>query len=230
MNALAVVLARGGSKGLPGKNLLPLGGRPLLAWSVEAGVRAIRVSRVVVSSDDDAILAAGREAGAETLRRPAELAEDDTTSEAALVHAWAEAGRGEDVLVLLQPTSPLRTAGDVDAALALLDDPGADAVISVVEPERCPWKCFYADEHGHLRGLVDDETPFRPRQELPRAYSPNGAIYAVRTALFERSGRLFQPRTVPYVMPPERSLDVDSAEDLARARERERSENATQGR
>jgi CMP-N-acetylneuraminic acid synthetase len=217
VTALAVVLARGGSKGLPGKNLLPVAGKPLLAWSVEAALQAARVDRVVVSSDDAAILAAARDAGAETLQRPAHLAQDDTTSEASLIHAWQEAGRGEDVLVLLQPTSPLRTAADVDDALALLDRVDVDAVISVVEPDRSPWKCFYADENGHLRGLVDDDTPFRPRQELPRAFAPNGAIYAVRSALFEATGRLFQPRTVPFEMPAERGLDVDTADDLARA-------------
>ena len=217
MTVLAVILARGGSKGLPGKNLLPLAGRPLLVWSVDAGLQAERVDRVVVSSDDAAILDAARRAGAEALLRPTELAQDDTTSEASLVHAWEAAGRGEDIIVLLQPTSPLRTAEDVDAALVALEDPDVDSVISVIEPEQTPWKCFYTGEDGYLHGVVDDETPFRPRQELPRAYAPNGAIYAVRAKLFETTGRLFQPRTVPYLMPAERSLDVDTADDLVRA-------------
>ncbi len=217
MKTLAIILARGGSTGLPGKNLLPLAGKPLLAWSVEAGLRATGVDRVVLSSDDEAILAAAREAGAETLLRPAELAQDDTPSDVSLLHAWEQAGRGEGVLVLLQPTSPLRTAADIDGALARLEAPGADAVISVVEPPCNPWKCFYADDDGHLHGIAGNDAPFRPRQELPHAYAPNGAIYAVRTALFERTGKLFQPRTLPYVMDRERSLDVDTADDLARA-------------
>ena len=120
-------------------------------------------------------------------------------------------------MLLLQPTSPLRTATDVDAALAIRETETAEAVISVFEPEHSPWKAFYVAEDGALRGVVDDSAPFRPRQSFPRAAMPNGAIYACGRAHVVRTGSLFAPRTVPYFMDAARSVDIDTAEDLARA-------------
>ncbi len=216
-DTLAIVTARGGSKGLPGKNLRPLGGRPLLAWSVEAGLGSGRVTRVVVTSDDDAILACAAACGAIPLRRPEALARDDTPSAPVVAHALETLGAHEAVVLLLQPTSPLRNAADVDAALTLRDNEAAEAVISVFEPEHSPWKAFYVAADGGLRGVVDDEAPFRPRQGFPRAAMPNGAIYACDHEHFVRTGSLFAPRTVPYFMDAARSVDIDTAEDLARA-------------
>lgn len=219
IRVLAVVPARGGSKGLPGKNLAPVGGRSLVARAVDAARGCPRVGRVIVSSDDDAILEAARRAGAEPLRRPPALATDEARSEPVALHALdALADWRPDVLCLLQPTSPLREAGDVDAALALLEaDPRLDAVVSVFEPRHSPWKAFRLGDDGHLHGLVDDDAPFRPRQSLPPAYYPNGAVYAVRSAVLRGTGRLVGPRTAPLVMSRERSLDVDDAADLAAA-------------
>ena len=217
--ALAVITARGGSKGLPGKHLRLLGGEPLLAWTVRAARAARRVARVIVTSDDPAILDLAATLGAETLLRPAELARDDTPSDPVVVHAVREAGHGEAVVVLLQPTSPLRTAEDIDAALAHLDASGADAVVSVCAPRENPWKSFYVDADGCLRGIAGDAAPFQPRQSLPVAVRPNGAIYGVRTACLLRTGRLFAERTVGWEMPRERSVDIDTAEDLAEAEE-----------
>ena len=217
MSAIAVITARGGSRGLPGKNLARVGGIPLVVRAIQAGLGAARVSRVLVTSDDPEILEVAAAAGAETLIRPPELARDDTPSEPVIAHALANAGEIPEAVVLLQPTSPLRTAADVDAALALLETSGADAVISVVEPAESPWKCFFVDAGGLLHGIVDDETPFLPRQSLPRAVRPNGAIYAVRRDVFLATGRLFAARTVPYEMPRERSIDVDGAADLEAA-------------
>ncbi len=215
--ALAVITARGGSKGLPGKHLRLLGGKPLLAWTVEAALAARRVARVIVTSDDPAILDLAATLGAETLLRPAELARDDTPSDPVVVHAVQAAGRGEAVVVLLQPTSPLRTAEDIDAALAHLEETGADAVVSVCAPRENPWKSFYVDAGGCLRGIAGDDAPFQPRQSLPVAVRPNGAIYGVRTACLLRRGRLFAERTVGWEMPRARSVDIDTAEDLAEA-------------
>lgn len=215
--AFAVVPARGGSKGLPGKHLRSLGGQSLLAWTVQAAQGSRAIDSFVLTSDDPAILQHGASLGAPTLRRPDELAEDHVRSEPVVAHALAAQqlhGARPDAVVLLQPTSPLRHAGDIDAALAMLFASDADAVVSVYAPPINPWKCFYRDSAGHLRGIVDDDTPFRPRQSLPQAWMPNGAIYAVRTDHFERTGRLFGPKTLAYEMPASRSIDIDVAGDL----------------
>lgn len=221
MSTLAVIPARGGSKGLPGKHLLPLDGRPLIAWTLEAARMARCIDRVLVTSDDETILAVCAEYGAETLRRPASLAGDDIPSEPVLMHALAQAGANAEVLVLLQPTSPFRTAFDIQRAHALLET--HDAVISVCKAPFSPWKCFY-EEAGCLRGITGDDTPFMPRQRLPEAWMPNGAIYGIGADRFRRSGRLFAPRTAAYRMPLARSIDIDVAEDLEEARARLRSQ------
>lgn len=219
MTILALVPARGGSRGIPRKNLAVVAGKTLLRWSIDAAL-ASSVDRVVVSSDDEAILVEAWVAGAEPLRRPARLATDTAGSESVVEHcleALATKGFVPDVIVLLQPTSPLRRGGDIDAALDLLRSSGADAVISVYEPRHSPYKCFVVDGRGFLRGLFGDDVPFRRRQDLPTCLMPNGAIYAVRTETFRRTGRLMGPNTVPYLMPEERSLDIDDTRDLEAA-------------
>lgn len=217
---LAVIPARGGSKGLPNKNIREVAGKPLLAWSIEAALSSTRVTRVVVSSDSEEIRTVAIRHGAEAIERPAELATDSAPSEPVLTHVLetlAKAATRPDIVILLQPTSPLRTADDIDRALALLDGSSADAVISVSEPPHSPYKCFRQTEDGYLAGLFSDEAPFERRQDLPRALMPNGAIYAIRTAAFARSGRLLTSRTLPYEMPEARSLDVDNGRDLETA-------------
>jgi len=220
VKVFAVIPARGGSKGLPGKHLLELGGRPLIAWTIEAAAKARRVQSFVVSSDDERILEVASLHGAPVLERPAHLALDATPSEPVALHALEARGEDPDVLALLQPTSPLRSARDVDAALARFARSDADALISVFEPEHSPFKCFYETDDGTLRGVAGDEAPFRPRQRLPRALMPNGAIYLVRTEVFRRTGRFFGERTIPHVMPARRSIDIDAPADFeAAARE-----------
>ena len=217
---LAIVPARCGSKGLPGKNLLPLKNKPLLAWSVEAGLGSRYTSKTVVSSDCEEILDVARSYGAYALRRPKALALDSSPSEPLIQHAlehFANEGEPFDYAILLQPTSPLRNAEDLDRAIETLLDSDANALISVYEPEHSPFKSFKVDEEGYLHGLIDDETPFMRRQDLPRVYMPNGAIYIVETDYFLRSGKLFSSRTVPFVMPREKSVDIDDLEDFKRA-------------
>ncbi len=218
---IAIVPARGGSKGIPNKNLASLAGKPLVAWTLDAANRAASVSRVVVSSDSEQILEVCAALGAETLARPAELATDTASSESVLRHVLETlAGRGEsppELTLLLQPTSPLRTAAHIDAAIAMLDDADADAVISVFSPRHSLYKAFRLDERGFLRGAFGDDAPFLPRQSVPTLYLPNGAIYLVRTALFLESGSLLPARTVAYEMSEAESIDIDVAADLTRA-------------
>lgn len=212
---LAIVAGRGGSKGLPGKNVATCGGRPLVAWSVEAAKRSRYVDRTIVSSDDPAILEAATAAGAEApFTRPAELSTDEAKMTDVVMHAL-EAVPGYDVGVLLQATSPLRIAEDVDAALERLEQAGAKSVTSVTEAAKSPWWMFTIGDRGRLEPLFPErEATQRRRQELPKAYALNGALYAFDIEWFRTARRFVDEGTVAYVMPPERSVDVDTAFDL----------------
>ena len=204
---VALVPARGGSKGIPRKNLAPLLSRPLLAWTLDAAREAETVTRIVVSTDDEEIAAAAD--GAEILRRPKELATDETPMVDVIRHALDEL-TWLDVLVLLQPTSPLRRAEHVDGAVRLLLETGADSVVSVVEvPHR-----YGPDSLMELEGerLTARQQP-STRQQQPRLYARNGpAVLALRP---ERLGEVLYGCDVrPYVMDERDSLDVDTPEDL----------------
>jgi CMP-N,N'-diacetyllegionaminic acid synthase len=202
----ALIPARGGSKGIPRKNLAPLAGRPLIAWTLDAARAAGTVTRVVVSTDDDEIADAAGEA--DVLRRPPELAADDTPMLPVIRHALDAFAC--DVLVLLQPTSPLRRAEHVDAAVRLLEDTGADAVVSVVEvPHR-----YAPDSLMELRDgrLVARSAP-TTRQQKPTMYARNGpAVLALRTATLR--DELYAGDVRAYVMDSRESLDVDTPFDL----------------
>lgn len=210
---LALIPARGGSKGLPRKNVLPLAGKPLIAWSIEAALAAPSVRRVLVSTDDPEIAEAARVAGAEVpWLRPAELATDTATSLDVALHALDQADPASEWLLLLQPTSPLRTAGDIEAAAALRG-PGVDAVIGVCEAQTHPALALREDAEGFVAPYIEGVTATR-RQDLPKAYAINGAVYLVRVSTL-RDERTFKPaHTRPYRMPAERSIDIDTAWDF----------------
>ena len=216
---LGLVVARGGSRGLPRKNVLPLGGRPLIAWTVEAAREAKSLTRAIVSSDDDEIRARAREAGGHTpFVRPAVFATDTASSLEVALHAldWLAAHESQhpDVLVLLPATAPLRRAHHIDAAVATLrDDPALEAVVAVTEADYPPyWMLTVTDRR--LAWLFPEGGKVDRRQDLPVAFRPNGAIYAIRTAAL-RAQRTFYPRvTAPYVMAREESVNIDTALDF----------------
>lgn len=210
---LGLIPARGGSKGLPGKNLLSAGGRPLIAWTAIAALGARAIDRVVVSSDDDAILAAGRAAGCEVLRRPAELATDTAATIDVVVHAL-DALAGHDVVVLLQPTSPLRGAADIDAACARFAESGAPACVSVSLAEQSPYWMYRLGAGDRLAPIVDLPAEATRRQDLPAVYALNGAIYVADVTWLRASRAFVGTDTVAYVMPPSRSIDIDTAADF----------------
>jgi CMP-N,N'-diacetyllegionaminic acid synthase len=211
MEVVALVPARGGSKGIPRKNLVPLGGRSLLAWTLEAARDSQAITRTVVSTEDEEIAAAASDHGAEVLARPAELAADETPMRDVIDHALAELGE-PDVLVLLQPTSPLRRAHHVDEAVALLLRTGADSVVSVVEvPHRYRPGSLMALDGDRLVRLADDHAT--TRQEKPVVYARNGpAILALRPATLGTD--LYGGDCRPYVMEARDSVDVDDPFDL----------------
>lgn len=224
MNVLGLITARGGSKGIPGKNIAPCGGKPLIAWSIAASREAHCVTRTVVSTDDDAIARVAREHGAEIpFLRPAELATDTSTSIDVAKHAlhWLQDHEGwkTDVLVLLQPTSPLRTGRHIDDAFALLTD-DADSVVSVIEVPHLfkPWLVLSV-ENGYLQDFYKQELPFDRfrRQGQPVLYARNGPVVIASRARTIESGTFYGDRSVPYFMSVEDSVDIDEAADLITA-------------
>lgn len=211
---LCVIPARGGSRRLPGKNLLPVAGKPLLVHTVEHALAAASVDRVVVSTDDPEIAAAARRAGAGVVERPPELAGDTSPSEDALLHALdvleARDGYVPELVVFLQCTAPIREAGDVDAAVDRLRREGADSVLSVVESRRFLWRI-----EGGAPAPVNYDPRNRPRsQDRQPEFHENGSIYVTRTELLRRTGNRLGGRIALYPMAAESFVDVDGPLDL----------------
>ncbi len=224
MKVLGLITARGGSKGIPGKNLKLLAGRPLLAYTIDAAKQS-RLDRVVLSTEDPAIAAVGRALGcAVPFTRPAELSRDETPHLPVIQHgvqAMLDAGYQPEAVMTLQPTSPLRTAADIDASIALLESSGADSVLSVSEvgAHAHPLRMLTVDAQGFATLFATGEPVRRRinrRQDLPPTYLMNGAIYACRTGvLFGAEPSLYGDRVVAYSMPVERSISIDDLEDWA---------------
>lgn len=211
---LAVITARGGSKGLPGKNVRPLCGKPLVAWTVEAARHSQYLDRTILSSDDAEIIAAARAAGCDVpFVRPAELATDTATSADVLRHALASCPEAYDLAVLLQPTSPLRRAEDIDACVEACLRSGHSAVTVVESPKPPQWMYRIGADNCLDPVLGWGETATR-RQDLPPCYALNGAVYAVDVQWFLRTGVFVGPGTHPVVMPAERSVDIDVMTDF----------------
>jgi CMP-N-acetylneuraminic acid synthetase len=219
MTVLGVVPARGGSKAIPHKNVVAVAGRPLLAYTADAASHSRRLTRVVVSTDDEEIAAVARALGLEVpFLRPSSLAADDTPMLPVLQHAAAEmarAGFAADAVVLLQPTSPLRRAEHIDAAVDLLEASGADSVVSVTEvPHQFSPLSVMRLDGDRLRPYLDGATVTR-RQDKPRLYARNGpAVLAVRRRVLD-AGSLYGNDCRPLVMDPADSVDVDVPADLA---------------
>lgn len=221
MLVLGVIPARGGSKGVPGKNVALVGGKPLIVWTIETARAARTLDRLVVSTDSPAIADVAAAHGAETpFLRPSELAKDDTPGIDPILHAvrWLEEREGyrPDIVVALQPTSPLRTAADIDAAVALCGSHEVEAVVSVTPAGQHPYWMKRIDEWGYLHDLdsLEPTGSVLRRQDLPLVYALNGAIYLARRDLLLRRRTWYGDRTRAYVMPPGRSLDIDTPWDL----------------
>jgi len=212
---MAVIPARGGSKGLPGKNIRAVGGRPMIAWSMVAARGSRHIDRLVLSSEDEKIIAMARDLGCEApFIRPAELATDEAAIEDALIHALGEVAEDYDYMVLLQPTSPLRRAEDIDGAIEACHASGAPACISVCEAAKSPYWMFRLDDDRRMRRLLEWDGPRHRRQNLPPVVAPNGAVYVARVPWLTEHRSFIGPDTRAYTMPPERSLDIDTELDL----------------
>lgn len=223
MNVLGLIPARGGSKGIPRKNLAPLRGRPLLSYTCDAASASQRLSRVVLSTDSEEIAAVGLANSVEVpFLRPSEISQDDTPSIAVALHAvhWLEARESwlVDVLVLLQPTSPLRTARHIDAALELLLADGADTVVSVIQvPHHFSPYSVMTVRANRLEHYIPEPLPFDRyrRQALPVFFARNGpAVLATRRHVLDRHNGFYGDAIRPYTMSRLDSLDIDEEFDL----------------
>jgi N-acylneuraminate cytidylyltransferase len=223
MRVLGIITARGGSKGIPGKNLKLLGGKPLIDYTIDAA-NDTPLDRLILSTDDPRIAKVARDLGCEVpFMRPAELARDETIHLDVIVHAvkWLRdhAGYLADVVLTLQPTSPLRSSADIAAALRMLELSGADSVVSVneVPPHNHPMRMLKVGADG-MATLFATGQPVRTRvnrrQDLPPVFVMNGAVYACRTeAVLADEPSLYGDRVVAYPMPRERSISIDTLED-----------------
>lgn len=216
---LALIPARGGSRRLPGKNLAVLAGRPLVCWTIDAALAAQSVDDVVVSTDDPEIAEVATAAGAEVpFLRPKDIADDHSSTEEVIRHALqtlAEDGRVWDLLVLLQPTSPLRISADIDDAVTLFRERQASAVISVCPSDHPPEWCNPLPSNGSLDGFLRPDVVGKRSQDLPTSYRLNGAVYVYPCpAILDGAIAPFARESYAYVMPRERSIDIDEPIDL----------------
>lgn len=215
---LALIPARAGSKRLPGKNIRQLNGKPLIAWSVHAAQRSRHIDRIVVSTDDPAIRDAALAAGAEVpFLRPASLSGDEAGTAAVVAHALDQLQDEATWLVLLQPTSPLRVAEDIDGCLSLAWHRKVTSALSVTPLDRPADLLFRLRGDGGLSGMTGDGLAAihgRRSQDQSRIFVLNGAVYAVSIPWFRHSARLFDDATLAYEMPPDRSIDIDTSLDF----------------
>lgn len=223
---LALIPARGGSKSIPRKNIRPLAGHPLIAYSIAAGRAAAYVSRVIVSSDDPEIAEVSRRYGAETpFLRPQEHSQDSTPDLPVFQHAlrWLEENEGyrPDIVVQLRPTSPFRRVSHIDgAAGCLIEHPEADAVRTVCIPFQNPYKMWRIGPDGRLQPLMATEfaEPYNmPRQALPEVYWQTGYVDAARTDTILVQGSMTGRHILPLVIDPSEWIDIDSPDDWRRA-------------
>jgi CMP-N,N'-diacetyllegionaminic acid synthase len=214
---IAVIPARGGSKSVPGKNIRPLGGKPLLAWSIEVAQQVHEIDRIIVSTDGAQIASVGRAHGAEVYARPQHLATDDALVIDALkdlLETLRSEGEAPEWVILLEPTCPMRTAEDVRNCLKLVDQGRVDSVATFKDAELNPHRAWRLID-GRPEVFIPGAVPWVPRQQLPRAYQLNGAVYVFRASLLAHEAKsLLVGKLGAVLMPRERSQDIDENIDF----------------
>lgn len=214
-SVLAIIPARGGSKGVPRKNIRQVAGKPLIAWTIQEARTSKYIDRLIVSTEDQEIAEVVGKLGCEVpFMRPEELSRDETPGIAPILHA-IKAIPGYDFVVLLQPTSPLRCRDDIDRCIELCLSSGADSCVSVCEPDKSPFWMFTVDDQGRMQRLLDNGQTAARRQDLPAVYALNGAVYVADTETLLKEESLVTKNTVPYLMSKTASIDIDTETDLA---------------
>ena len=226
MEVLAIIPARGGSKGIPKKNIQKLFGKPLIEYTFDAIKESRLITRSLISTDDDEIASVGIKNGIAVSKRPAHLAGDNTVMTDVIDYHLAsleDEGYKPDIFILLQPTSPLRSGRHIDEALSMImsdDRPTADAVVSVVTVPHSflPMKLMELSDDGFLNFYEEGGEKYTTRQTLPRLYARNGAaVYAVKTDAYKRTHSLYGNHCVPYLMREDESVDIDEPDDMLMA-------------
>lgn len=225
MKPLFIIPARGGSKGIPHKNIKPLGARPLIAWTIDVAREVsarfgLSDEHILLSTDSDGIAAVAEQCGLAVLyRRPAALATDTAGSREMMLDAMdyaAARGVDFDCVVLLQPTSPFRTADDVLGCMKLYEERRPDMAVSVKEASANPYyNCFETDERTGALHISKGEGLYTRRQDVPKAWEFNGAVYVINPASLRAMPMGAFPMRLPYAMPAERSVDLDTPLDWA---------------
>lgn len=209
---LAIIPARGGSKGVPRKNIKELAGKPLIAWTIEEAKKSKYIDRLILSSEDDEIIEVAKKYGCEVpFKRPLELAQDDTPGIAPILHA-IEQCPDYDYVVLLQPTSPLRTVEDIDGCIEKLLSNNADFCVSVSQPEKSPY-WMYTLERELMVPLLQKELVAR-RQDLPKVYSLNGSVYVGESTKIKKSKAFLTENTIAFETAAKQSFDIDTELDF----------------
>jgi CMP-N,N'-diacetyllegionaminic acid synthase len=222
MRVLGIIPARGGSKGVPRKNVRLLEGKPLLAYTAESALSSTLLTRTIVSTDDPEISEVAHSLGLETpFLRPAELAQDETPTFPVVLHAviaMESMGDKYDAVCLLQPTNPLRTSQDIDACIRLLESSGADSVISMLQvPDSYnPKWVYWRTADGRMELSTGDAEPISRRQDLPKAFHREGSVYVTRRDVLFEHGNLYGNDVRGYQMNPERSVNIDTEDDWQR--------------
>ena len=213
MSLLAIIPARGGSKGIPRKNIKMLAGKPLIGWTIDVAKQVKNIDRVVVSTEDAEIASIASQLGADVpFLRPINLSDDATPSIAPVLYTLEQLVDYEWVM-LLQPTSPLRSVTDIENLLALCKKHEAPAAVSVCEVSQHPSWMYQRSRAGYLQPLVSEHLRIDNRQSLPPVYVLNGSIYLARTEWLRKQQKFVSSDTLGYVMPPERSADIDTPFD-----------------
>ena len=214
-SVLAVIPARGGSKGLPNKNILELAGKPLIAWSIEAASESKYIDRLIISTDSKEIADVAKQYNCEVpFMRPPELATDDANLNDVILHALDMIGDPYDIVIILQPTSPLRDSEDIDHALEFMRDNNVPTVVSVCKANKPLNWHFIVKVDGTLKPILQNKI-ISNRQECESTYIPNGALYISKTEYFKSTNTFYNDLTIAYIMTQEKSVDIDSQFDFA---------------
>jgi len=219
MQILAIIPARGGSKGIHRKNIKPLAGKPLIQYSIEAAQQSSYITDIVVSTDDDEIVSIVRQAGGDVVMRPEKLARDDSLVMDAVRHVIDEkkkTGFTCDVFILLEPTAPFRTPEDIDNTVDLLRWQNADSAATFSETDTPPTRIWRFNNHIP-EPFIEGSDPFLPRQAHPKGYILNGMVYVMKTSLLDDypdSNSFLLGKTVGHIIPSERVVDIDTEFDF----------------
>jgi CMP-N,N'-diacetyllegionaminic acid synthase len=214
-SVLAVIPARGGSKGLPNKNILDFAGKPLIAWSIEAASGSKYIDRFILSTDSQEIANVAKQYNCEVpFIRPRKLATDDANGNDVMLHVIELIDGNYDILLFLQPTSPLRITDDIDHALEVMVHEKASALVSVCKSSKPLHWHHTIENDGTLKPVYPHNVIATNRQDQAPTYIPNGALYIASTNDFKDAKTFYTDSTLAYIMPPERSVDIDSLIDF----------------